>query len=218
MSQRAAPVLDWLSALAVLVLALCGIPLAAHAEPPPEPAQRWFGRGTKQASFSVGYGLGVRPSVLSDPVEREELRDVSIVELIPRFGIGLTPPLGGDGWYRGNLELLVEGAFLFNTEPRSGWAAGGGLSLRYNFTAGRRVVPFLEGNVGALSLDFDLRSQSDGFNFNLGLGTGLHWFAWDRVALTPGIRWQHISNAGNNQPNRGINAILFLLGASVFWD
>lgn len=197
---------------------LCAIPQSARAEPPPEPARRWFGRGTKQASFSVGYGLGFRTGAVGDPVEYEQLRDVSIVELIPRFGIGVTPPLGGDGWYRGNVEALFEGAFLFNTEPHSGWAAGGGTSLRYNFTAGSRVVPFVEANLGMLHLDFDLLGQSDGFNFNVGFGTGLHWFAWDRVALTPGVRWQHISNAGTSEPNRGINDVLFLLGVSYFWD
>ena len=201
-------------ALAALLLAA---PLLAGAKPPPEPAKRWFGRGTKHVSFSVGYGLGVRTGKALDPVVFAQLRDVSIVELVPRFGIGLTRPLGGDAWYRGNPELLLEGAFLFNTRP-SGWAAGGGLTLRYNFTAGSRLVPFVEANGGMLHLDFDLLGQSDGFNFNVGFGAGLHWFAWDRVAVTPGVRWQHFSNAGTSVPNLGINDVLFLLGASYFWD
>ena len=177
-----------------------------------------FRRGSMHAAFLVGYGHGFRAGSARDRRRSRELGKVRIVEAIPRFGIGLTDPLWEGAWYRGNLEWLFEGALLYNAEPRSGWAAGAGSTLRYNFLAHRRFVPFLDANFGILGLDFDLPGQSDGFNFNVGFGTGSHWFIRNRMSLTTEIRWQHISNAGTDRPNFGVNDILLLVGVSHFFD
>jgi hypothetical protein len=215
MSRRSATARAW-----ILALAVAALPQAAPAEPPPgrdDPAATWFVRGGKHAAFSAGYGIGFRTGSKSDREKSRELGDVSLIELVPRVAIGITDPLGGDAWYRGNVEMSLEGAVIFNTEPRFGWAAGGGSTLRYNLLYGRRLVPFLDANFGLLHLDFDLEGQSDGFNLNVGFGTGFHWFLSERTALTPAVRWQHISNAGTSSPNAGINDVLFLIGASYFW-
>ncbi|MEA3412378.1 MAG: acyloxyacyl hydrolase [Pseudomonadota bacterium] len=141
---------------------------------------------------------------------------VRLWEIVPRLGISATDPLFGDSWYRGNVEFLYEGAFIWNTEPNSGFAAGAGTTLRYNFLKHERVVPFLDANFGIVNLDFDLDLQSDGFNFNVGFGTGAHWFVSRDTAISTEVRWQHISNKNTQFPNNGINAALFLLGVSYF--
>jgi lipid A 3-O-deacylase len=207
-------------AAAIVALALAAGPGHAAAEPPARegPSETWFVRGGKELSLSLGYGLGVRTGSAAARSRSRELGDVSLVEVIPRFGIGVSDPLGGEAWYRGNLEALVEGALAFNTHPRFGYALGGGSTLRYNFLSWDRFVPFLDANLGVVYLDFDLEGQSDGFNFNVGFGAGFHQFVSKSTALTPAVRYQHFSNAGLNEPNRGINDVLFLLGISCFWQ
>jgi hypothetical protein len=115
------------------------------------------------------------------------------------------------------VELLVEGALLFDTEPEFGFAGGIGSTLRYNFLPWRRVVPFVDANFGLLGLDFDLSRQSDGFNFNVGAGSGSHWLVGERTTITTEVRWQHISNMNTKLPNDGINDVLFLIGFTRFF-
>ena len=201
-----------------VLLALALLPRPAGAEGPAEPDIRsLFHRGSMQGALLVGYGVGFRAGSKEDRETSSELGDVRPIEVIPRFGVGLTDPVGGDAWYRGNLEILLEGAFLFNTEPDFGFAGGVGSTLRYNFLPWRRVVPFVDANFGLLGLDFDLARQSDGFNFNVGAGTGLHWLVGAHTTIATEVRWQHISNAYTQRPNDGINTALFLVGICHFF-
>jgi hypothetical protein len=175
-----------------------------------------FTRGAIQLALLGGYGYGFRFGSEEDREFSAELGEVRIWELIPRIGISATDPLFDDSWYRGNIEFLLEGAFLWNTEPTSGFAAGMGTTLRYNFLSSERVVPFVDANFGIVDLNFDLDLQSDGFNFNVGFGAGAHWFVSPNTAISTELRWQHISNNDTQIPNNGINAALFLLGVSYF--
>ena len=144
------------------------------------------------------------------------MRDLQFLYLAPRWGIGLSDPIGGNSWYRGNFELILEGTFLYSFEPKSGIAGGLTPLIRYNFLAGDRLVPFAQLGAGILVLDFDLRRQADGFNFTLQSGLGFHYFLSERTALTGEWRYHHISNAGINRPNIGINGSVVLFGVTVF--
>jgi len=200
------------------LLALALAPWPAAAEGPAElDIRNLFHRGSMQGGLLVGYGVGFRAGSKANRRISRELGDVRPVEIIPRFGVGVTDPVGGDAWYRGNVEILLEGALLFNTEPKFGFAGGVGSTLRYNFLPWRRVVPFVDANFGVLGLDFDLSRQSDGFNFNVGAGSGLHWLVGERTTIMTEVRWQHISNGNTQKPNDGINTVLFLVGFTRFF-
>jgi len=205
-------------ALSIAVALTVGAGLAppAAAQDDASAGRPRFTRGAMQIALLGGYGYGFRFGSEEDRDKSAELGDVRIWQAIPRFGISATDPLFGDSWLRGNVEFLFEGAFLWNTEPRSGFAAGAGSTLRYNFLRWERVVPYLDANFGVVNLDFDLERQSDGFNLNVGFGTGAHWFVSDRTAISTEVRWQHISNMNIETPNDGINDVLFLLGVSYF--
>ena len=186
---------------------------AVEREPAPEEARPPFSRWSHHLSLMGGYGFGLPIGASAD----SDLEDTQYAAVIPRWGIGLTNPLGrDDAWYRGNLELLLEGAFLFQHEPRNGFAGGGGFMLRWNFLRLGRFVPFAEIGAGLIDLDFDFDEQSDGLNFTPQGGFGLHWFATERLAITGGWRLHHISNAGTKDENDGINSSLFLLGVSFY--
>lgn len=207
-----------LALLGCISILLAGGARAGAPSDPGAPAATRFGWGRKYAAFSLGYGLGFRTGSREDRAKSRELGDVSLIEVVPRLGVGVTDPLGADAWYRGNFDMLLEGSLFFNTRPRSGVGGGAGAALRYNFLSGRNAVPFLDIYFGMVSVDLDLKGQSDGFSFNVGWGGGLHLFVSERAAVTPELRYQHFSNAGIEHPNHGINDMLFMVGFSYFVD
>lgn len=193
-------------ALAAIVVWLGGAQTAA-AEPAFEP----FQAGRQAISLAGGYAIGLPIGV----AEGTDLEDVRMGAFLPSWSIGLTNSARPDHWYGGNLELLIEGAFLFNTEPSSGFAGGATATLRWNFVKPGRIVPYAEFGAGFGGLDFGLDKQADGFSFFLQAGLGARWFVRDRIALGGGWRFHHISNANTNLPNIGLDSSLFL--ASVTW-
>ena len=187
-----------------------GAPSAPEAK---DPEASRFGFGQWYAGLSAGYAVGIEHTESNQDVD-----DVRYVATMANLGVGITDPMGGDAWYRGNVDLIGQGFGLIETEPRSGWAAGGGLLLRYNWLRNERFVPFVNIGAGLLHLDFDLRSQRDGFAFLLEAGAGSHFFVAPRWSLTAEYRFQHISNARTRMPNHGTNANAFLLGTTFFFD
>jgi len=201
----------WTRALFLAVALVHGSPASASAPGAEDPGAR-FERGAQQWAVAVGHGLGLDlfGSAGSD------LEDVEFAALVPRWGIALSDPLGGDAWYRGSPELLAEGAFLYAYEPKGGFAWGGTVLLRWNFLTSGRVVPFVELGAGIVDLEFDLDQQADGINFTPQGGAGLHYRVSPRVAITGEWRLHHISNADLRRDNDGINDSLFLVGLTFF--
>ena len=171
-----------------------------------------FGFGKQSLGLSGGYGFALPVGGTDAP----ELEDIQFVYVTPRWGVGISNPLGERSWYRGNFELLLEGTFLYMFEPKSGIAGGLAPMLRYNFLTGSRVIPFLQAGAGVIALDADLSRQSDGLNFILQSGVGLHFFLSQSTALTGEWRFHHISNASIHDKNAGINSSLFMLGVTFF--
>jgi hypothetical protein len=171
-----------------------------------------FGYGKQSLGISGGYGLAVPIGGTDAP----EMEDIEFAYVTPRWGIGISDPLGGRSWYRGNFEFVLEGTFLYMSEPKSGIAGGIAPGLRYNFLTGTRFIPFFFAGVGFIALDADLARQSDGLNFILQSGVGLHYFISQQTALTGEWRFHHISNASIHDKNAGINSSLFMLGVTFF--
>ena len=178
----------------------------------PESPTDLFGFGKQEIGIAVGHGLAI-------PIggtDNDELRDVQFIYVAPRWGIGISDPMGGDAWYRGNFELVGEGAFLFNYEPKDGFGGGVTAMFRYNFLPGGNFIPFVSLGAGIIFLDIDLKNQADGLNFTPQGGFGFHYFLSERTAFTGEWRFHHMSNAGIDNDNDGINDSLFLAGFSVF--
>jgi hypothetical protein len=181
----------------------------AHAgEPMPETV---FGPGRHAVSLTTGYGWG--HELFGS--ERDAL-DVQTIPVLPRWSMGVTDVVGGGTVFAGVLDVAIEGLFLVNRQPREGSGAGGVAALRYNFLRGSRLVPYLGGGAGILSLDYDLRTHSDGLNFALFGEAGVSLLLSDRFALSGGYRFQHISNARMRTPNLGVDTSFACLGLVAF--
>ncbi|MBM4266119.1 MAG: acyloxyacyl hydrolase [Deltaproteobacteria bacterium] len=195
----------------VVLAALVAPPERARAVDP-NPAV--FDLGRMSLGFFSGAGFGfARPGYAGG-----ETDEVLLVPFYPQLGIGISGPLGGEAWYAGAFEMMLEGTFLVNTSPRSGFAGGGGVLFRYDFLSVPHVVPYAELGGGMLDLEFDLNDQRDGFNFSLDGGLGIRWFIDANTVLSLAYRWQHLSNAGTALPNDGIDTHQPLLGISYYFD
>ena len=189
------------------------LPTNLQAESPSlEPqARRTVQRGALEIGVMAGYlqGNDVLTSVSSNR---------SAVYALPRVGVVATPEVGS-GFYAGNLELLLEPLYAHYFEPFTATAAGGSVLFKYNFLGFGRWMPFWDLGLGMLWTNLAPRipEQSTPFNFVMESGPGVQYFATERVALTLGVRFHHISNAGLGDRNKGLNSTLGYLGLSVFF-
>ena len=112
----------------VLIAAVIALPgfalkndeaIAANAADQPGTYDSAFGYGKQSLGISGGYGSALPVGGTDAP----ELEDIEFVYVTPRWGVGISDPLGGRSWYRGNFELLLEGTFLYMLEPKRGIAS-----------------------------------------------------------------------------------------------
>ena len=182
----------------------------AQAEDSPQ-AHTIVRAGTIEAGLVAGYlqGNETFTSVSSNR---------SALYVLPRIGMVLTPEVG-KGFFAGNLELLFEPLYAHYFKPFGASAAGGSLVFKYNFLSFGRWMPYWDVGLGMLWTNLAPRipEQSTQFNFVTESGPGLHYFVTERVALTIGVRFHHISNADIGDRNLGLNSTLAYAGISVFW-
>jgi hypothetical protein len=192
----------WVAALGLVAMASVE---GAHAEDAKPPFFTW---GTQEIGLSLGYGHGFdfAGSGLS------EGKDVRELVILPYWQVLLTREPLESAWYKGRLALRSEGTFFVNFEPRSGFAGGLGLLLRYSFTHWAPVVPYFDGGAGFLGIDYSLLDQADGFAFQLLFGPGIRYDVNEHYSIELGSRLVHISNAGTQSPNGGIDTVQVLAG------
>jgi hypothetical protein len=125
-----------------------------------------------------------------------------------RYGRVLTGD-HGKGWYRGNLEAKVE-VLPFVGVWQAGDNAFGGefrpLGLIWNFKGNKTVKPFFELTGGLLITTNDVPRNTNEVNFTPQGGPGFHFYTKDRRhAWTLQTKYMHISNAGLERRNSGVN-------------
>ena len=200
----------WWTALIVLTVLTLESPVRVYASGSID-----AGDVVKRGTMEVGVAAGFWQATTLLGNGRSENRSAAFI--LPRLGIVVTDRVG-TGWWRGNVEVLVEPLFARFTQPFAAEAAGGSLVLKYNFLSFGRWMPFWDAGAGMIWTNLAPRipEQSTQFEFVLETGPGVHYFMTDTVTLTTGVRLHHISNGGLGDRNTGINAILPYVGISVF--
>jgi lipid A 3-O-deacylase len=168
-------------------------------------------KGTLEFGFLTGYWQG------NNAFGNEPSANRSAVYFLPQLGLVLTDEISS-GWTSGNVEVLIEPLAAHYYQPFSASAFGGSLMVKYNFLNFGRWMPFWDGGAGMLWTDLGPRipEQSTQFNFVLQTGPGVSYFVTENTAVTLGIRFHHISNAGIGERNIGLNGCLFNVGISFF--
>jgi len=167
--------------------------------------------GTQEVGLSVGYLLPHR--LTQDHTTKQQG-----VALMPSWMMTLTDPIGGS-WYRGQISLGAEMVYIQFQEPILTHGIGFAPKIKYTFVALDRIRPYAEFAGGPFWTDLagKIPEESSQFNFVLMAGFGISYFLTDQVALNAGYRFQHISNAGTQYPNLGLNASLPYGGFSFYF-
>ena len=167
--------------------------------------------GTQEVGLSVGYLLPHR--LTQDHTTKQQG-----VAFMPSWMMTLSDPIG-DSWYRGQVSLGAEMVYIQFQEPILTHGVGFTPKIKYTFVAQDRIRPYAEFAGGPFWTDLagKIPEESSQFNFVLMAGFGVSYFLTDQVALNIGYRFQHISNAGTQYPNLGLNASLPYGGFSCYF-
>jgi hypothetical protein len=133
------------------------------------------------------------------------------------YGHMLGPVRGEGHWYRGNFEWRVELFGGGQYSPESEWLVGLTPHLRYNFATGSRWIPFFDAGAGVTATGIQHPDLGGTFEFNLQPGIGMHWFVRDNLALTGEVKYMHMSCAGIDKPNLGLNDVIGWIGLTWFF-
>jgi hypothetical protein len=187
--------------------------LYLQSGPSPKIWERGIGDGFACTAQSLSVGLGV--NIGMETLGGEEAHHLAMLSL--SYGHILTPVLGENAWYRGNLEFRLE--FFGGSEfsPSTAWFVGLTPELRYAFATGTHWVPFVEAGAGVTATQIGPPDLSGTFEFNLLFGTGVEYFVKDNLALTMEARYTHWSCGGISEPNLGLNGVTVLFGVAVFF-
>jgi len=74
------------------------------------------------------------------------------------------------------------------------------------------IKPYVEGGIGVIYTDFQVKGQGLRINFNPQMGIGAEFRTESRETYFLTFRLHHISNGGIDDDNRGVNSILLMLG------
>lgn len=112
------------------------------------------------------------------------------------------------------LRFKVETDVGMTTEPRRrAMVSANMLALYYlDFVRSAALRPYIEGGIGVIYTDFQVRDQGLRINFNPQAGVGADIDLGDQGQWFAAVRVHHISNGGLDDDNRGINSVVFILG------
>jgi len=166
-------------------------------------------RGTIEVGVAVGYWEEFLFLTEAHSASRRA------IFLMPKLGVVLTDEMGA-GLLSGNLEVLVEPFSSRFQNSFSADIAGALFGAKYNLLSFGRWMPFWDVGVGVLWTDLAPRIAEDNspVNFVLQAGPGIQYFATTRMAVTVGVRYHHVSNAGIGERNLGLDAVLPYAGVS----
>lgn len=171
------------------LLLLVALPPHARAGDPPVVGDWDFG-------LQTGYLFGVT-------------NNAQAVTFHPRAGKILWRSASDDD--PGVVSLGVEGIFTHFFATNSAMELGGGPYLRYRWVR-PYVQPYAEVAVGMLYNDLKHFSLGSRILFAVSGAVGVQIPVTESLGLTTGYRFRHISNAGQNAINPGLNANILIAG------
>ncbi|MGC9941767.1 MAG: acyloxyacyl hydrolase [Verrucomicrobiota bacterium] len=171
------------------------------------------GEGFKAGVQSVSLGLGAGYGL--EILGSEQSHDLAYLSL--SYGRMVGSVEGEGHFYRGNWELRGEVFSGGQFSPSAEGFVGITPHLRYNFATGTRWIPYVDVGAGVSATSIGPPDLSHIFEFNLQAATGVRWFIRDNLALGIEAKYLHMSCAGINTPNLGLNNVNGMLSATWFF-
>jgi hypothetical protein len=112
-----------------------------------------------------------------------------------------------------SLRFRVEYSLGAIVEPETRLMTSANMIAQFYYpgTSAGRVRPYLGGGIGIIYTDYKVEGQGLKFNFNPLITVGTE-FGPDPGALFLEARLNHISNAGLDDENTGVNSVQLMLG------
>ena len=112
------------------------------------------------------------------------------------------------------LRFKVEGSMGSMTRPEKRFIVSASIFALYyiNMLATKTLKPYVEGGIGGIYMDYRWEGQGARFNFNPQLGIGTEINTASGKPFLMALRLYHVSNAGLNKENRGLNAVTLHVG------
>lgn len=115
----------------------------------------------------------------------------------------------------GLAEFQLEPFISLVYQPRLNIEAGNAFMLKFGLLPETsKFQPYINAGAGVLYMSQHTNEQAKQFNFLEQGGVGMYYFFRDDLALNMNCRIRHISNAGLDTPNQGINTLLYLVGVT----
>ena len=189
----------------IMLMAALSSPIYA-ADPTPK-----ITVGTQEVGLTAGYMLPHR--LTTDHTTKQQGP-----AFMPSWMMTVTDPVG-NGWGRGQVSIGAEVVYIQFREPVLTHGIGFTPKIKYTFVALNQVRPYVEFAGGPFWTDLGGRipEESSQFNFVLTAGFGVSWFVTPQTSLHVGYRFHHISNAGTQYPNLGLNASLPFGGFAFYY-
>jgi lipid A 3-O-deacylase len=134
-----------------------------------------------------------------------------------RYGWVITEP-HGPGFLHGRFEYAVDAVPVFVVFQPSNTAYGAAVNpfaLIWDFDSHGRVIPYIDLGGGVLFTNTQVPAGTSRINFTTAGAVGLHFLAGKKT-WSADVRFMHISNAGLETPNPGINIVQLRLGLGWF--
>jgi lipid A 3-O-deacylase len=139
--------------------------------------------------------------------------DTGLFNLGARYGWILTKP-HGPGLLKGRFEYAVDAVPVVLVFQPANTAYGAGfnpLNLKWNFATRGMTIPYFELSGGTLFTNHDVPNGTNAVNFTSSAAVGFQ-FVKEHRTWSVEVRYMHISNAGLEVPNPGLNAVQVRLG------
>lgn len=112
------------------------------------------------------------------------------------------------------LRFKVEVSAGTTMHPKTRFMASANMFALYylRFLETSVFRPYIEGGIGVIYTDFEVEGQGLRFNFNPQIGIGTDIKLNPKAEFFLAARLHHLSNAGLDGENRGINSVLLMIG------
>ena len=172
-------------------------------------------KGSQSFGLQVGVGFSDDPFGIAEDLTGGPPTDLTYLFFFPNLRYNLTGMIG-DSWYQGALNWQLEAGFASILNKDGEYLLGvSPLLFQYQFlNSNRKWAPNILLGAGVASTNWEEAAERElggKFQFLLHAGAGLEYFL-DGWSYSINYRLFHISNAGTNSPNVGLNGHTFNLG------
>lgn len=184
--------------------------------------------------FSTGMAIGSDENASSAPAANRLFSESGLITgfgtgtieeghyqtvlLIWHLGINMDRVFPSLKTHKGKLTFYIEPQVNPVVEPESDYEFGVGLGFQYQYPIMEKLSAYVLAGVGPHYISVVTDDQANGLTFSDTAGVGLYYHLNDRSAINVGYRFRHLSNAGIQKPNGGIESHFGVIGYSVFFN